>query len=610
MTTPTVQAELKATGVAQVIVMLKTAVRPVGAEAAAARASGVSTSAAGIEHFFTTSERSQVSALMRSAALKAGRKTRRGRASTGLESLAAGGQAPPKVRVYPNLGLMLGVVDRAGLKALNADDRVAAVTSAAPISLIRPVAARAAALSGDVTWGLKRLGVPDLWAQGVTGKDVLVGHLDTGVDGKHPALKKAIKEFAEFDLVGNRVEGAKPHDTEDHGTHTAGTIAGRKVTDTSFGVAPGALLASAIVIEGGDVIARILGGMDWAVGLGVRVLSMSLGLRGFHEDFLPLTQVLRARNVLPVFAVGNEGPGTSRSPGNYAEALSVGACDEDDLVADFSSSQEFRRTTDKVVPDLVAPGVGVISCVPGGGFAEMDGSSMATPHIAGLAALLFEAGPHGDGRPGRAGDLRLVRAPRRDAGRPREPGGSQRDQGADYTTGGERRGGLPRADTPGTAGPPAEAAPEEGQEEDITPGEGTSMAGAKVDPELIKQLDAAAAGTGPVAAVFTLKAGEGQKFLPPEEVEAAVGRAMKRAEKESGATPHRLNVFKNLGTFMISAPPALVRSLLDQDEIATASAKPAQPDEVLIRPVHKHPVDAPEPGPRKPKRKQKDRGES
>jgi subtilisin family serine protease len=116
---------------------------------------------------------------------------------------------------------------------------------------------------------------------------------------------------------------------------------------------------------------------------------MSLGLRGFHDDFLPLTRILRARGILPVFAVGNEGPGTSRSPGNYAEALSVGASAQDDTVANFSSSDRFARPDDPLVPDIVGPGVDVLSCVPGGGFAQMSGTSMATPHIAGLAALLF-----------------------------------------------------------------------------------------------------------------------------------------------------------------------------------------------------------------------------
>jgi subtilisin len=120
---------------------------------------------------------------------------------------------------------------------------------------------------------------------------------------------------------------------------------------------------------------------------------MSLGFRGFLNDFLPLTQRIRELGVLPVFAVGNEGPGTSRSPGNYPEALSVGASDEQGRVPLFSSSQQFQRARQPIVPDLVAPGVGIVSARPGGGYQEMDGTSMATPHVAGLAALLLEAAP-------------------------------------------------------------------------------------------------------------------------------------------------------------------------------------------------------------------------
>ena len=159
-------------------------------------------------------------------------------------------------------------------------------------------------------------------------------------------------------------------------------------------MAPGARLASAIVIEGGDAVARVLAGMDWALGLGARVLNLSLGFRGWWPDFLAITRILRRKGVLPVFAVGNEYAGSSRSPGNYREALSVGACGEDDRVADFSSSQRFDRKRDPVVPDLVAPGVGIVSAKPGGGYQEMDGTSMATPHVAGLAALLLQAKPN------------------------------------------------------------------------------------------------------------------------------------------------------------------------------------------------------------------------
>ncbi len=302
-------------------------------------------------------------------------------------------QHPPRVRTYRNLGIMLGTVNSAGLASLRADPNAAKVLSAPEFSLVRPVLTAQAKPTKDVTWGVDRLRVPELWDAGLSGKGVLVGHLDTGVDGSHPALKGAIAQFAEFDALGQPVANAKPHDTAQHGTHTAGTVAGRAVGKTSFGVAPGARLASAIVIEGGQVIARVLAGMDWVVGMKARILSMSLGLRGYVDDFLPVVQILRAKGVLPVFAVGNEGPGTSRSPGNYAEALSVGSVDKDDTVSDFSSSQRLARPVDPLVPDLVAPGRDVISCVPGGQYMMMSGTSMATPHISGLAALLMEAKP-------------------------------------------------------------------------------------------------------------------------------------------------------------------------------------------------------------------------
>lgn len=297
----------------------------------------------------------------------------------------------PKIRVYANLGLVLGIVDRQGLEDVRADPRVADVQGAPVLSLIRPVQSTAASRVTGVTWGLDRLGIPEMWAAGFTGKGIVVGHLDTGVDGSHVALSGAIKAYAEFDDIGVQIPGAPPRDSDEHGTHTAGTIVGRSVGTTRFGVAPEAQLASAMVIEGGNVIARILAGMDWAVGQGVQILSMSLGLRGFTPAFQTLSRILRARGVLPVFAVGNEGPGTSRSPGNYGEVLSVGASDQRDNVANFSSSQRFARLDDPLVPDIVAPGVKILSCVPGGKYAEMSGSSMATPHIAGLAALLMHA---------------------------------------------------------------------------------------------------------------------------------------------------------------------------------------------------------------------------
>jgi subtilisin len=308
---------------------------------------------------------------------------------------ASFGTSAPPCRFFPHLGVLLGTVDREGLAALRSDPQVVSVGGAPALSPIRPPRVAPARLDKARTWGIERLGVPALWDRGLTGTGVLVAHLDTGVDGRHPALAGAVAHFAEFDVMGRAVQPVpKPRDSDGHGTHTAATIAGRPVGGRHVGVAPGAQLASAVVIEGGDAVARVLAGMDWALGLGVRVLSLSLGFRGWWPDFLAITRILRRKGVLPVFAVGNEYAGSSRSPGNYREALSVGACGKDDQVADFSSSQRFDRKRDPVVPDLVAPGVGIVSAKPGGGYQEVDGTSMATPHVAGLAALLLQAKPN------------------------------------------------------------------------------------------------------------------------------------------------------------------------------------------------------------------------
>jgi subtilisin len=364
-----VQSTLSAVGVAQVIVTLK-AVPPGNGAALAAASSDLSQ----VTRHFRSSENSTSGAL----AMAVGRR-----------------KSPPAFRIYRNLGVVLGTVDDKGYQGLKKESAVRTVDEAPQLSLIKPVTvAEAATATKGPTWGIKRLNVNKLWAQGITGTGVLVGHLDTGVDGKHPAFAGgAIAQFASFDDLGELVPNAKATDSGEHGTHTAGTIVGRPVGGSQFGVAPGAHLASAMVIEGGNVIARVLGGMDWIVGQGARILSMSLGLRGFNPAFLALTAALRNRGILPVIAAGNEGPGTSRSPGNYDLVVSVGAGDQQDKVASFSSSQRFVRDRDPLVPDIIGPGVDTLSSLPGGGFGELSGTSMATPHIAGLAALLWQAKP-------------------------------------------------------------------------------------------------------------------------------------------------------------------------------------------------------------------------
>jgi subtilisin len=356
MSTSSLEETVSAIGYAKVIVALNAA-------PAAAAAAAVSESA--IAGHFMVPDAAQAESLAVSASLSASRKFRRAEPST-----------ERRVRVYQHLGLAIGYVNANGLAALEADPQVGKVEKAPELSLIRPKVVLPAKLGTGPTWGIKRLKADRLWASGFTGKGVLVGHLDTGVDGTHPALKGAIGKFAEFDMAGDQVPNAPPTDSDEHGTHTAGTIVGRAGLKGAFGMAPEAQLASAMVIEGGQVVDRILAGMDWLIGEGVHIMSMSLGLRGFTPAFQAVIDALRAANVLPVIAVGNEGPNTSRSPGNYANVLSIGAMNTGNRVADFSGSQRFNRPINPLCPALVAPGVGVLSCVPGNKYKTMDGSSM------------------------------------------------------------------------------------------------------------------------------------------------------------------------------------------------------------------------------------------
>ena len=193
----------------------------------------------------------------------------------------------------------------------------------------------------------------------VDGNDVRVAHLDTGVDATHPALAAAVGAFAEIDFSGREKPGATAWESDRiyrHGTHTAATIAARPVDGRHVGVAPGRDCLSAMVIEGGEVVARILGGMDWALGQNVRV-RVDVARRPGHPRCVPAVIDILP---LPGDAAGHRrrqrGAGNEPLAGQLPKALSVGAHDEHGAVADFSSSQRFRAGRQPLVPDVVGPG--------------------------------------------------------------------------------------------------------------------------------------------------------------------------------------------------------------------------------------------------------------
>ena len=273
----------------------------------------------------------------------------------------------------------------------------------------------------------EKIGAKQVWsAYGIDGSGVVVGGIDTGVDISHPDLAGKMVTtnpgdptypggWAEFDGDGNMVSGSVPHDTDQHGTHTSGTILGGNASGYDIGVAPGAQLMHALVLPGGSgSFTQVIGGMEWIIDPdgdpltndGCQVVNMSLGATGTHSAMVTPVDNMIAANVFPAISIGNSGPGsgTSGSPGNVPSAVGVGATDSLDVIASFSSRgpvtwNEPPYVGTYIKPDVSAPGVNIYSCIPGGDWQwhgagwTWSGTSMAAPHMAGAAALMYQANP-------------------------------------------------------------------------------------------------------------------------------------------------------------------------------------------------------------------------
>ncbi|MFE1547447.1 S8 family serine peptidase [Streptomyces sp. NPDC058718] len=246
-----------------------------------------------------------------------------------------------------------------------------------------------------------QIGTPKAWEAGLTGKGVKVAVLDTGADLAHPDLGGRIAETRSF------IEGQEVADRNGHGTHVASTVGGSGAGSDGKekGVAPGAALAVGKVLsdEGSGSESQIIAGMEWAAkDIDAKIVSMSLGSREPSDGTDPMAQAVNTltaeTGALFVIAAGNSGyPGSIGSPGAADSALTVGAVDSADEAAYFTS-QGPRYGDQALKPDLSAPGVDILAArsqlVAGSGlYTSMSGTSMATPHIAGVAALLAEKHP-------------------------------------------------------------------------------------------------------------------------------------------------------------------------------------------------------------------------
>ena len=267
-------------------------------------------------------------------------------------------------------------------------------------------APRSGNVSADQTYGLDMINAPQVWDEfGNQGEGAEVAILDTGYDNDHPDLPEIDpnEQWQEFDSDGNPVP-SDPFDSDDHGTHVSGTVVGSddpSVVDRAFGVAPEATLYHGLVIPGGGgSFAQVAGGMQYSVDeWEVDIIGMSLGAAGFFTEMIEPSDNARAAGIILTASAGNGGLGNTGSPGNVFPNFASGAVDENRDRAGFSAGEEVNTQSawgsaapdyfpdNYIVPNAAAPGVGVLSAVPGGAGTK-SGTSMSQPHKAGLFALM------------------------------------------------------------------------------------------------------------------------------------------------------------------------------------------------------------------------------
>lgn len=239
----------------------------------------------------------------------------------------------------------------------------------------------------ELPWGINRVDADVVHEKGVTGEGAHIAILDTGIDADHPDLAPNLGEGYAVERC-NRGCREDWDDDHSHGTHCAGIAAAVDNRRGVVGVAPDATLHSVKVLsgEGSGSASGVAEGIMWAADQGHDVISMSLGATQGSSIIRDALRYAQDRGCVIVAAAGNDGPCIDcvHYPGAYPEAIAVGSINR------FDDLSEFSSTGDEV--EIVAPGTSILSTIVDGEYRSYSGTSMATPHVAGAAALLMAQG--------------------------------------------------------------------------------------------------------------------------------------------------------------------------------------------------------------------------
>ena len=284
---------------------------------------------------------------------------------------------------HPRLGAVVAVVPPGKLAALRADSAVAYVEEdGIAEALGKPDKGSGGGSAAEsLPWGVQKVWGAN--AINATAAGVTVAIIDTGIDLNHPDLSANVQGGVSF--VSGNTDG---DDDNGHGSHVAGTVAAVDNTIGVIGVATGAHLYAVKTLDrrGSGYLSAVAAGVDWAAQNGMNVANMSLGTSADYSVLKTACANAETAGVLLVAAAGNSGDGNVSTtetsyPAAYTSVVAVGATTSLDGLASFSNTGSYVEVS--------APGVSIPSTYKSGGYKTLSGTSMATPHVAGLAALIW-----------------------------------------------------------------------------------------------------------------------------------------------------------------------------------------------------------------------------